>query len=235
MRDYFSRGELILWAASVLLTGTAFFIFDKQNYLVLAATLTGATSLILCAKGNPAGQLLMIAFSVMYGIISYSCRYYGEMITYMGMTAPMALISMIAWFRNPYGKGRSQVKVRRTSAGDVILTLIVTAAVTVLFYFILEAFGTANIVMSTVSVATSFAAVSLTFIRSRFFALAYAMNDIVLIIMWAAASVSDRSYVFMTVCFVMFLANDIYGYISWRAMEKRQSETAPAEKEDNNA
>lgn len=69
----------------------SFAVFDRENYLTLTASVIGATSLIFNAKGNPFGQVLMIVFSILYGIISYSCSYYGEMITYLGMTAPMAL------------------------------------------------------------------------------------------------------------------------------------------------
>ena len=98
------------------------------------------------------------------------------------------------------------------------------AAITVLFYFILTYFDTANIVPSTLSVTTSFLAVYLTFRRSPLFALAYASNDVVLIVLWIMASVHDIRYLSVVVCFVAFLVNDIYGYISWQKMKIRQSE-----------
>ena len=87
---YFSRCEIALWLSSVLFVMTAFFAFDRTNYLSLVASLIGVTSLIFNAKGNPIGQVLMIVFSLLYGIISYSFCYYGEMFTYIGMTMPMA-------------------------------------------------------------------------------------------------------------------------------------------------
>ena len=104
---YFSKTELILWICSVGVIIVSFGVFDRENFLTLAASLIGVTSLIFNAKGNPFGQLLMIIFSLLYGIISYSFAYYGEMITYLGMTMPMALFSLIAWLKNPYnGIGR---------------------------------------------------------------------------------------------------------------------------------
>ena len=100
-----------------------------------------------------------------------------------------------------------------------------TAAVTFGFYFVLVHFGTANIVPSTLSVATSFAAVYLTFRRSPWFALAYAANDVVLIVLWTLAAVENISYLSVIICFVMFLVNDLYGFINWKRMEKRQQLT----------
>ena len=75
----------------------------------------------------------------------YTFAYYGEMVTYLGMTAPMAL-----------------------------------------------------------------------------FTLAYAANDIVLIVLWILASLSDLSYLSVVICFLMFLVNDLYGFVNWKRMQKRQ-------------
>ena len=219
---YFTRTEAALWCFSVLLIRLAFMGFDGENYLSLCASLLGVTSLILCAKGNPAGQLLMVLFSMLYGYISYSFAYYGEMLTYMGMTAPMAVVAFVSWFRNPYKGNRAEVKVNRLGRRDMILMLILAVPVTVFFYFVLEAFGTANIVPSTVSVTTSFVAVYLTFRRSCWFALAYALNDMVLIVLWGLASLKDSSYVSVLACFAVFFINDLYGFYRWTKMQRRQ-------------
>ena len=101
-----------------------------------------------------------------------------------------------------------------------------SAVVTVVFYFILKAFGTANLLPSTISVTTSFLAVYLTARRSPLFAVAYAANDLVLIVLWGLAVLEDPSYLSVVVCFVMFFANDIYGFINWSRMRRRQAAAA---------
>ena len=224
MKNYFSKLEIILWSSSVLLIVVSFSVFDRENYLTLLASLVGVTSLIFNAKGNPFGQLLMVLFSLLYGIISFSFDYYGEMITYLGMTMPMAVFALISWLRNPYKENKAEVKVNTISKKETLFMWIGAIAITVLLYFVLEHFNTANIVPSTMSVTTSFIAVYLTFRRSPLFALAYASNDIVLIILWVMASVYDIRYISVVVCFIAFLGNDIYGYISWKKMKIRQSE-----------
>ncbi|MDD3243795.1 MAG: nicotinamide riboside transporter PnuC [Eubacteriales bacterium] len=221
---YFSKGEWMLWGASVALIVTSFLFFDRENGLILTASLIGATSLIFNAKGNPFGQALMVVFSVLYGVVSLSYAYYGEMITYLGMTAPMAVVALIAWLRNPYGATRAQVKVNRISAKEACWMIVLTAGVTAVFYVLLKMFHTANLILSTVSVTTSFLAVYLTFRRSACYALAYAANDVVLIALWSLAAQTDRAYLSVVICFVMFLANDIYGFISWKKMHAAQNE-----------
>lgn len=169
------------------------------------------------------GQLLMVVFSLLYGIISYTFSYYGEMITYLGMTMPMAVVALIAWLRHPYKGNRAEVKVNAINRAETVWMWGLTAAVTVVFYFILAYFETANLLPSTLSVTTSFLAVYLTFRRSPYFALAYAANDIVLIVLWVMASLCDARYISVVVCFAAFFINDIYGYVSWQRMKIRQS------------
>lgn len=224
LKNYFSVQEKILWIASVLLIVLSFCAFDRTNYLTLWASLIGVTSLIFNAKGNPFGQVLMIIFSLLYGIISYTFAYYGEMITYLGMTMPMALFALISWLRNPYNGNKAEVKVNSLGKKEMWFMCFLTVGVTILFYYILDYFHTANMIPSTLSVTTTFVAVYLTFRRSPYFAIAYAMNDIVLIILWILASMQDTKYVSVVVCFAAFLANDIYGFVNWQKMKVRQGE-----------
>ena len=220
--NYFTTTEKILWCVSVTLILISFMIFDRENYLTLFASLIGVTSLLFCAKGNPIGQVLMVIFSIVYGIISYSFAYYGEMITYLGMSGPMAAFALVAWLKNPYNGKKTQVKVNKISKIEIAFMLIISVFVTILFYFILKYFGTANLIPSTISITTSFIAVYLTFRRSPYFALVYAINDLVLIVLWILATLTDINYVSVLICFIVFFVNDIYGFISWLKMEKLQ-------------
>lgn len=222
--NYFTKGEIALWCNSVIVIITTFCIFDRQSYLTLSASLLGITSLLLNAKGNPIGQFLMIIFSLLYGIISYKFEYYGEMITYLGMTMPMAIFALIAWLKHPHDGNRSEVKVNTIGKKEAALAFAVAALVTCGFYFILKKFNTANLIPSTISVTTSFIATYLTFRRSPYFALAYAANDVVLIVLWSLASVENLRYISVVACFCTFLINDAYGFINWQKMKKRQSQ-----------
>ena len=222
LSHYFTKIEWILWGTSVLLILISFLLFDRGSWLTLSASLIGVTSLIFCAKGNPWGQVLMILFSLLYGAISFSFSYYGEMLTYLGMTLPMAVFALISWLRHPYEGNRSEVQVEHLRRYEWLFLCALTLAVTVGFYFLLRVLNTANLLPSTISVTTSFAAAYLTFRRNPCYALGYAANDVVLIVLWILAAFENVSYLSVVVCFAAFLANDIYGFISWHRMEQRQ-------------
>ena len=222
--SYFTRSELILWACSALAILISFAIFDRGSSFTLIASLIGVTSLIFNAKGNPIGQLLMIIFSILYAIISYSFSYYGEMITYLGMTLPMAAFSLISWLKHPFKGNKAEVEVNVISVKEHVFMWVLTSIVTAVFYFILAYFNTANLIPSTISVTTSFAAAYLTFRRSPLYAVWYAANDVILVVLWVLASFSDLSYISVVVCFIAFLFNDLYGFISWNRIKKKQAE-----------
>ena len=220
---YFTKAELIIWLLSIAMIIISFAISQNSGVLGLVASVIGVTALILCAKGNPVGQIFMIVFCCMYTYISHTFSYYGEMITYACMSLPMAVFSLFAWLRHPFKGNSAEVKVNHVKRKEYIFMIILNIAVTVAFYFILKAFDTANLLVSTFSITTSFGAAYLTMRRSPYYALWYAANDIVLIVLWTLAAIKDISYISVIICFVAFLVNDIYGFISWRKMEKRQN------------
>lgn len=219
-----TTSEWILWGVSAAAVIISYFFGENNSLLNLIASLTGITSLIFVAKGDVFGQILTVVFSIMYSVISYKFRYYGEMITYLGMTAPVALMSVISWLRHPFESGKAEVKIEKLTRVKIIALVVLNMLITTLFYFILLFFNTPNLIFSTISVATSFAAAFLQFLRSPAYAVAYAANDIVLIILWTLASFENPSFISVVVCFAAFFANDIYGFINWRKMKKRQGE-----------
>lgn len=220
---YLTKFERILWIVSLIVVTISFMLGETQNTLTLMASLIGVTALIFVSRGDVFGQILTVLFSLTYGIISWQFKYYGEMITYLGMTMPIALMSVYTWIKNPY-KDTKEVTVNKLTIKQSVILLIGAVSVTAVLYFILKALKTTNLLFSTISVTTSFAASSLTMLRSQFYALAYAANDIVLIILWVLATLEQPAYLPMIICFVMFFINDIYGFISWEKMRRRQKE-----------
>lgn len=221
--NYFTKFEIGLWTLSIILILLSSILFQTKDLLTLIASLLGATLLILNAKGNVWGQILTVVFSVLYGIISYSTAYYGEMITYLGMTTPIAIASVVSWIKNPVEKGKNEVKVNHLKFKEYIILFVLACFVTFVFYFILKAFNTSVLWLSTLSVFTSFIASYLTMRRCEYFALAYAANDIVLIGLWILASMENNIYISVVICFLIFLINDVYGFINWSKMKKDQA------------
>lgn len=197
---------------------TANILSPEFDLITLMATCIGVTSLLLAAKGNAWAMILMIIFSIMYGIISWRFHYYGEMITYLGMSMPMSGWALITWILHPSESG-SEVEINHLTKKHVAWLIVSTGLVTVAFYYVLKYFDTPNLFFSTISITTSFLAAALTMLRSSYFAFVYAMNDLILIVLWLLASFKNPVYVPVMVNFVIFFINDLYGFVSWKRRE----------------
>ena len=216
-----TKKEWLLWLGLLLIVILSNLVSGSVDVLTLVAVCVGITSLIFAAKGNVWAQILMIVFSILYGIISWRFRYWGEMITYLGMTMPMAVWSTITWIRNP-SKNGNEVEIQKLNRKHIAGLSVFSVAVTAAFCYILHVLDTPNIVFSTISVTTSFLAASLTMLRSSYYALGYAMNDLVLIVLWVLASLKNPAYIPVAVNFAIFFLNDLYGFVSWKKREAVQ-------------
>ena len=219
-----TKREWSIWLGSIIIVLISNLATKDFDLLTLVAALTGVTSLIFAAKGNVWGQVLMILFSILYGIISFRFRYWGEMMTYLGMTLPMAVWSTITWIENPSENNGNEVQIQSLSKKHIVALCISGIIVTAVFYYILKSFNTPNIIFSTISIITSFIAASLTMLRSSYYAVWYAVNDVVLIILWVLASLKDPAYIPLLVNFSIFFMNDMYGFMSWKQRELEQAE-----------
>lgn len=220
-RDLKKR-EWILWILSLFAVLSSNILTGTLDPVILLATAIGVTALIFIARGDVWGQILGVLFSLLYAVASFRYHYYGEVITYLCMSMPISAASVVTWLKNPFEAEKNEVKIRRLSARVVLLLVGVTVVVTVVFYFLLGALGTENLAVSTISVATSFLAASLLMLRNSYYAVAYGANDVILIILWVLASIEDVSYLPMVVCFLAFLVNDTYAFVSWKRRERSQ-------------
>jgi len=218
----FTKFEWGLWIISITAIIGSFFWVGSGEIMKIIASCIGVTSLIFIAKGHVFGQVLMIAFSVLYGIISFQFRYYGEMITYLFLCVPIASIALYTWIKHT-DEGSSEVEVAELSSRQRVIMSVLTVVITVVFYFLLKWLDTANLIVSTISIATSFLAAYLEIYRSAYYAVGYIINDFALIALWFLATLDDMAYLPMLICFIMFLVNDVYGFVNWQRMKKRQA------------
>lgn len=214
--------DYIVWFSSLAIILVSSLVVKEKNALSIITSLIGASSLIFVAKGHPIGQFIIIIFATLYGIKSLTFHYYGEFITYVFMSLPVSLLTAISWLKHPFEKGQGEVKVENLNAKKWLTLVFSTIVVTTIFYFVLKALSTPNLIVSTISIATSFSACMMLLFRSPYYAVFYGVNDIVLIVLWSMACKQDITYLPLVVCFCVFLLNDTYGFISWLLMKKHQ-------------
>lgn len=220
-----------MWLTALTAITVGFAVTKDRSVLSYLSSLAGITCIIINAKGNVVGQMISVAFSILYGVYSYTQHFYGEMIIYFALMTPIHLVSIYTWIKNKY-KGKShEVTVNTLKKREYAVTAAGSVAVTAAFYFLLRALHTDNLIVSTISLTTSITAAYLMLRRCEYYSLCFIANDIILIVLWSMKIPTAGLQVLPSVmCFSAFLVIDLYAFYNWRKIRKRQ--TLPSGKDE---
>ncbi len=216
--------EIIFLICSILVLTICFAVASSRNWFSFVVSIVGVTSVMFVAKGLTVAPVIDIIYCILYTLLSLTQHYYGEAIVYLLIMIPLNVFCIVSWFRNKSLKNKSLVKVNKLSKKELFISFIMIVPVSALFYFLLKLQNTNQLFISTISLATGVYASYLAIRRCSYYALGFIANDIILIILWTLAVInSGIGYLPSAVSFVVFLANDIYGFAHWKMEEKNQS------------
>jgi nicotinamide mononucleotide transporter PnuC len=202
---------------------TICFLFNKdKNIISLITSLLGVFVVLTGAKGLIVSPFINIFYNILYIIISLSQKYYGEVLIYVFLMMPLHITTIISWIKNKSNKNSNIVSINKLNKKEYMVLGLVTVLVTFMFYYILKLLNTNELMISTISLTASLVASYLMLRRSSNYAIAFVINDVILITLWGIACFNDIALLPMVVTFMVFFVNDIYGFISWKKREKEQ-------------
>ena len=211
---------IVIGPLSVLVTGLVF----GSNALTMISSILTIFAVMLVAKGLIVGNIIGLFSSVLYAIVSYLNGFYGEMIINFALTLPMYIWAIIEWSRNKNEKTNT-VEIGHMKVKEYILIFLAIIPVFIGFYFLLQALGTNQLVLSTLSLIDDVFAVFLIARRCKVGFVLYCIDDIVLIALWGLPVLGGNLALFaMLVNPIMSLVVDIYGVVNWHRLQKKQTE-----------
>ena len=220
LKDW-SKFEKTLLFGNIIVVSTVGIIF-KADLLTTACSIIGINTALLLAKGKNLGQLLGILITLLYSILSFKNKYYGEVLIYVFLMLPMFVVGTFSWIKHQNKKTNS-VEINNIKAKEWIIVSIVFIGVFIGIYYVLKAFNTNELIVSTASVLASLFAVYLQVRRSKYSFSFYIVNDIILFILWGTP-VFKGNYTLIPMLLnpVFNFINDLYGFYYWRKTEKIQ-------------
>ena len=124
---------------------------------------------------------------------------------------------------NHKNKKTNSVEINFIKKKEWIIVSFVFALVFVGIYYLLKAFNTNELIVSTISVLASLFAVYLQIRRSKYSFSFYIVNDIILMFLWGIPVVRGSFILFpMLLNPTINLINDTYGFYNWKKTEKIQ-------------
>ncbi len=217
-----TKMEKILLFGSIILVSAIGIIF-KSDILTTVCSIVGIITALLLAKGKNMGQIFGIFITILYSIVSFKNKFFGEVIIYIFLMFPMYIIGIISWIKHQ-NKNTNSVEVNKISNTEWIFVSIIFIFLFIGIYYLLKTFNTNELLISTISVIASLFAVYLQIRRSRFSFSFYIVNDIILILLWGIP-VIQGTLILLPMFFnpVINLINDSYGFYNWKKLEKIQN------------
>ena len=214
-KSFLICGLLTSIISSIIFNGTVIDTLYTSLYLITA---------LLMSKGKVECYFVGFVSVFFYGIVSYNQGYYGELIITAFLTFPIMIIGIISWLRHQ-DKEEDTVIISSLSKKEITIALLSHLVLFWIYYFILKAFNTDLLVISTMSVVTSVLASYFEARRSELSLFCYIANDLVIITLWLIPIISGQiELISVLVGPILLLINDIYGSYNWRRLKNQQKE-----------
>ena len=214
-KSFLICGLLTSIISSIIFNGTVIDTLYTSLYLITA---------LLMSKGKVECYFVGFVSVFFYGIVSYNQGYYEELIITAFLTFPIMIIGIISWLRHQ-DKEEDTVIISSLSKKEITIALLSQLVLFWIYYFILKAFNTDLLVISTMSVVTSVLASYFEARRSELSLFCYIANDLVIITLWLIPIISGQiELISVLVGPILLLINDIYGSYNWRRLKNQQKE-----------
>lgn len=214
-KSFLICGLLTSIISSIIFNGTVIDTLYTSLYLITA---------LLMSKGKVECYFVGFVSVFFYGIVSYNQGYYGELIITAFLTFPIMIIGIISWLRHQ-DKEEDTVIISSLSKKEITIALLSQLVLFWIYYFILKAFNTDLLVISTMSVVTSVLVSYFEARRSELSLFCYIANDLVIITLWLIPIISGQiELISVLVGPILLLINDIYGSYNWRRLKNQQKE-----------
>lgn len=215
--------ELLLLTISALTITIIFILSKDKNIISYIVSILGITSVMMCSKGLFYAPVIDFVYYILYIIMSFQQKYYGEVFIFIFIMIPLSVSTLVVWFKNK-NKDSSTVKINKISKREWIILFIVCLIIPLVFYYVLKILNTSQLIVSTLSIVTSVFASYLLLRRSSYYAIGYILNDIVLIILWSLTfNNGNLSNLPLVISLCVYLINDFYGLFRWKKQEKEQN------------
>ena len=220
MLKEWTKFEKIFLVIGTIIALVLTFMFNG-TWIDLGYTLLYFWTALLLAKGKYSCYIIGIISTFFYAYVSYSNSYYGEVIIAMCCTLPLMIVGLINWLKHQ--DNTNTVIIKEITKKELILVLLSQVIMFFGYFYLLKAFNTSNLLVSTFSVMASIIATYLTARRCEHGFVGFIINDLILIILWGIPVINgELNIIPVVLCPVLLLINDIYGVYNWKRIKKKQ-------------
>lgn len=210
----------ILFATAVIL---GLSLYWKEGALELIMALTGVWCVILTGKGKRSSFLLGTVNSVLYAIVAFSAKYYGEVMLNALYYVPMNVVGWFVWKKHMNDDTGEVIK-KRLPIKKGLLVFAGTGLAIAGYGMILARIGGQLPYVDSMSTVVSVVAQVLSIWRLTEQWVLWIVVDIVTVIMWAVDFARGGETVATLAMWSIYLLNAVIMFIRWyRETEKNKA------------
>lgn len=204
----------ILWliTACGVILGLSIYWHDTPMGIISATT--GVACVVCTGKGKLSAYPLGAVNVLLYAIISWRARYYGEVMLNLLYYFPMEFYGFYVWKKHMNAQTHEVEKRFMKKKGRLLLVLAVAAG-TVGYGFVLRALGGALPFVDALSTVVSIVAmiVSIGMYVEQW--LLWIAVDVVTVFMWAVAFAGGNDSIATLLMWIVYLGNAVIMYFKW--------------------
>lgn len=194
-----------------------------SDLLSSGATITGVICVILAAKGSIYNYHWGAINCVLYAIVAYNSKLYGDAMLNMFYSLPLQFIGIYLWKKESEKAGGDYEDNFKMMTTDQKIKLSIVSIISILIYsvFLKSLGGNTPLLDSTSTVFSVIAMILLLKMYTEQW-IFWLMINIVSIVMWIFPLLrGEDSAISMMVMWIAYLINSIYGYLNWKNMSTK--------------
>lgn len=224
IKRYFKDWELFekvwLLVFTILIIGLS--IYWRDTITGIACSLSGIWCVVLVAKGKISNYWIGIVNIILYAIISYGNKYYGEVMLNAFYFLPMQFVGAYVWIKNKKPNTKDGIIVKTLTNKNRVIWVIVSILGVMAYGKVLELLGGNLPYVDSMSTVLSIMAMLLMVYRFIEQWILWIIIDIVTIILWFIAMMKGGNDISILLMWTAYFFNAIYGMYNWIKMYKLQ-------------
>ena len=211
----------VFWLVFACSMITCLSIYWKDSFMGIMSATTGVACVVCTGKGKLSAYIFGVVNCILYGLISYKAKLYGETMLNIWYYLPMQFYGFYIWSEN-MSEETCEVKKKHMKASGRVLVLLFIATGTVAYGFILKYMGD---VIPFVDSFTTVSSVVAMIVSIRMFAEQWWIwigVNALSIYMWYQ-DISSGSYNWATLLmWLVYLINSIVMCIKWEREVRKE-------------
>lgn len=226
MKNYFKDWTLfekLILTLGLSVTAIVSFL-THSTLLSLINGICNISNSVLSAKGKISNYYFGIIGNIIYLYISFTTRYYSEVITVLFIVLPISIYGLINWLKGRKSEESDDVSIKSPTARQLLIPILSQVVMSIPYYLMLKHFNSNLLIVSTFGMCVTILAFYFMAKAYTVFNYFFIVNAITRMIMWGVPMLNgDFTNVPLFLSNLVYLINDIYSLFNWTRMEKQQN------------